>query len=427
MTIIKSKSLYYPTYLVFFIIIFSAMTILFYIQYVSKYVIFPSPVVSLQHFYNDYIESYLNDGDEQFVQEKNDRIFKKLQTVYKNDSLHEFKVIHEKIMNGRLPMKISVNGHTNAGYANRLYSMLSSLVIALVTDSAFIVRWTRISNHIREPFFKTFHNFASEQNEFNIDYNPVNLLHPKDVAGWQLTRNMNKLIKTSLPTNRTRFLYKDIEGYFYELCTNPEYYDKFYYYDLVSRDTILKAHEVAYNIIHNISNYTEEYKQDIILQVSFEVGGNLLNKMWIPKDHIMDKVNHYVNNVFKNYYMIGIQLRYQYIKDPLDTYKFLNCSFDVEENITKSMPDFNSKYKAVKWFLTSDSAGVIERLKKEYPNKIIVSEGQVGHIESNADSYPRTILDVELLSRCNELVLTGGSTFGNILFILSLAFIGFMN
>ncbi len=136
--------------------------------------------------------------------------------------------------------------------------------------------------------------------------------------------------------------------------------------------------------------------------------------MWIPKDKIMNKVNYYVNNLFKNYFMIGIQLRYHFLSDHNDTIKFLNCSFEIEANLSKTIPNFNSKYKGVKWFVTSDSEKVIERLKREYPKKIIVGEGAIGHIESNSNFYHRTILDVELLSRCDELVLTGGSTYGNL-------------
>ena len=395
----KNTSLYFTLFILNCVLILNIG-----IGYKNQYKSFSNSILN---------NSYLNKRDEKIIQDKSDLELKRNIIIYNNDSLKEYRLIHEKIMNGTLPLKVSVNGHTYAGYANRLYSLLSSLVIALVTDSAFIVRWTKIDDHIKEPFFKTFYNFTDQQNEFNIDFNPSNVVHPKDIMGWQRKRNMDSLIKTSLPLNKTRFLYRDIEAYFFELCSNPEFYEKFYNYGLVSQETMLKAREIIFSINNKSSNYTSEIKQDVILQVPFEIGGNLLNKIWIPKDHIMNKVNHYVNTVFKNYYMIGIQLRYQYIKDPLDTYKFLNCSFGIEENLTKTIPNFELKYKGVKWFVTSDSTNVIERLKNEFPNKIITGEGQVGHIESNSNSYPRTILDVELLSRCDELILTGGSTFGN--------------
>ncbi len=68
------------------------------------------------------------------------------------DPLSQFRVIHQEILDGKRPLKVSINGYTCCGYANRLYSMLSSLTIALLTDSAFIVRWNHIKLYIREPF-----------------------------------------------------------------------------------------------------------------------------------------------------------------------------------------------------------------------------------------------------------------------------------
>jgi hypothetical protein len=69
-----------------------------------------------------------------------------------SDPLSRFKRIHEEILTRKRDLKVSINGLANCGYANKLYSMLSSLVIALLTDSAFIVRWNHISLFIDEPF-----------------------------------------------------------------------------------------------------------------------------------------------------------------------------------------------------------------------------------------------------------------------------------
>ena len=56
-----------------------------------------------------------------------------------NDSLIEFKMIHKNIMMGLTKqIKVSVNSPFRNGYANKLYSMITSLVVALLTDSAFI-------------------------------------------------------------------------------------------------------------------------------------------------------------------------------------------------------------------------------------------------------------------------------------------------
>ena len=291
--------------------------------------------------------------------------------------------------------------------------MLSSLVIALITDSAFVIKWKEVIEHVNEPFNKTFSQI--ENTRFDI-YNQTknSFIHPRGRSAWTVVKNMNKLVQTRLPMEYDKYLYDCIEPYFYELCLNPIYYETFYRYGLVKRETLLNAFEILFNM----DKYTNQDKQRYILKIPFEVGGNLLNKIWIPKNHIMNRVNYIVDNLFKDYYMIGLQMRYFYIDDPLDTYKFIDCAFEIEDNLTKMDSKFNKKYKGVKWFITSDSSDVIDRLAKEYPNKIVIGEGKVGHIVNSTDSYPRTIMDVELLSRCNDLVITGGSTFGIFMIIL---------
>ena len=48
----------------------------------------------------------------------------------------------------------------------------------------------------------------------------------------------------------------------------------------------------------------------------------------------------------------------------------------------------------------------------KFPNRVFYTTGIVTHVGFDAQGYRRAILDVELLSRCDEIVVTGGSTFG---------------
>ncbi len=128
----------------------------------------------------------------------------------------------------------------------------------------------------------------------------------------------------------------------------------------------------------------------------------------MPKSDIRDEVNRYVSDLFRGHFIVGIQLRFTYIDDPQDTQTLLKCAQEIEANFTKT----NGNDKKVKWFVTSDRKDVLDRLSLEYPDKVVVSQGQVGHIEQDSSAYRRTILDVELLTKCDVLVLTGGSTFG---------------
>jgi hypothetical protein len=55
------------------------------------------------------------------------------------DKLEEFRRVHREIIDGKRPLKVSINGFTDGGYANKLYAMLTSTVIAILTDSAVIM------------------------------------------------------------------------------------------------------------------------------------------------------------------------------------------------------------------------------------------------------------------------------------------------
>ena len=68
----------------------------------------------------------------------------------------------------------------------------------------------------------------------------------------------------------------------------------------------------------------------------------------------------------------------------------------------------------VKWFISSDSPIILERLLNQYgQDKIIIANGTVGRIDLDSNSYERTILDNELLSKCNQLIVTSAkSSFG---------------
>ena len=193
--------------------------------------------------------------------------------------------------------------------------------------------------------------------------------------------NIDKIIQTKLNQNYTRFLHRFFYPTFFEICSNPDYYEKLYNYGLVSFET----KEKAYQVTKNMSSYSDKDKKHFIFKVPYEVGGSLLNKMWIPNEFMMDKINYYLNNVFKDNFVIGIQIRYEFIdqrrRNDLDL--FIKCAQDIEANTIS----FN--YKSIKWFVSTDTPLVLDRLIQEFPNKIITSDGKIGHAGLVQDAYPR--------------------------------------
>ena len=62
--------------------------------------------------------------------------------------------------------------------------------------------------------------------------------------------------------------------------------------------------------------------------------------------------------------------------------------------------------------MTSDDEDILKSVLAEHGSKVIVANETIRHVERDVNAYPRTIIDIELLSRCDQLIMTGGSTFG---------------
>jgi len=61
----------------------------------------------------------------------------------------------------------------------------------------------------------------------------------------------------------------------------------------------------------------------------------------------------------------------------------------------------------------------LREIEHEYQDKITSGYGKLGHIIEEPNTYERTLLDVEMLARCDETILTGGSTFGFVASMIS--------
>lgn len=186
-----------------------------------------------------------------------------------------------------------------------------------------------------------------------------------------------------------------------EMSTNPAYFEKIEYYNLASQVTIKNAMDsIKYN-------KSDDEKMDSLFQIGFEVGGNLLNKFWLPKKSLMNVLDYYSSKEFNNSYVIGIQLRHQYLDMQNDLPKFYNCALELEENFK-----LLNKNKTVKWFISTESEKLSNQIKKLYPSKAISANGTITHTHFHAEGQSRAIIDVELLSKCDDIIMSGGSTFG---------------
>jgi hypothetical protein len=81
-------------------------------------------------------------------------------------SLEQYKLNHKNIMICRSNLKVVFEGYTDGGYCNKLYSLISSLFISILTKSAIVIRWNYIDKYIEEPLYLSFFKFNGD-NEFN--------------------------------------------------------------------------------------------------------------------------------------------------------------------------------------------------------------------------------------------------------------------
>lgn len=111
--------------------------------------------------------------------------------------------------------------------------------------------------------------------------------------------------------------------------------------------------------------------------------------------------------VFK---ILGIQLRSDYLYKE-DFQVFMNCARQIEIELKTE----SNNSRPVKWYVSSEYEWVIDEIRNmtaSEGDKIISGEGKIDHVIKDPNAYERAILDVELLSRCDRLILTGGSSFG---------------
>jgi hypothetical protein len=244
-----------------------------------------------------------------------------IQSISNNyDKLTEYYEIHKRISKMNVSLrKISFNECGQAGYGNRLYSVISSFLIALLTNSSLVVRWKEIETYVDLPILVFDNNITRDEGLSKGEFEK-RFYHANPAQSWSRTKNIQALMKTNLPETPLRYLYKEIGPYFMEICSNPIYFSKFSYYNLVNSITINSAFEVISN-----TKSTHVEKQEKIFKIGFEVGGNLLNRFWRPINSIMNDVKRLFEKYFRNNFIIGIQMRFHYLNKN-DANKFVDCA-----------------------------------------------------------------------------------------------------
>jgi hypothetical protein len=310
------------------------------------------------------------------------------------------------------------SAHNSFGYGNRIYSLLSAFLIAYLTDSVLLIDWPDIRAFIRSPFRLTFKKFT-DYSYFDVANKspPILSLVTGTVNSWKFNKSL--VTNQSLPIKAySRIFINQYDAYFFDLCSNPEFFDQLVKFTLVSNKTIERALVSLKTPNESLGNKLEH-----LYRVGFEYAGTVLRRHWRLRRFLLEKIHHFEEAFLKGYYVIGLQMRSEYL-DRQDIDTFIICALRREtEFFLNKRTNMSSSPLPVRWYISTDSAKVLRKLMNgKYASKVISGVGIIGHVGAKRRSlagYERTLFDIEILSRCNETIITGGSTFGFISALMS--------
>ena len=147
--------------------------------------------------------------------------------------------------------------------------MLTSFVIAILTDSAFLIQhFNETYDQIREPLNHTFF-YKNEPSlaKFVTRMRSVAYTEVAPIQGYKVNKQLKAMLNYKLVKWRRLTRYGNIEPFFFVLCANPTYYDKLYGYGLVEYETIERARTVLEG--DESSAYSNAIKLESALQVGF--------------------------------------------------------------------------------------------------------------------------------------------------------------
>lgn len=301
---------------------------------------------------------------------------------------------------------------SDVGYGNNVYSYLTALLTAILTESALLVDWPQIEKYIEEPLKFAYTKFKdSSYLDFNQKKPTIYGLNLVSINTWKFEKILN--INETLPDKYSRISVRSIEPYFFDLCSNPNYFGHLLKSKLVSNATLERARTALVD-----PNVIKWQKMEYLFLVGFEFAGTALNRHWILNKNngdMITKLNTFLDREFKNAFVIGMQLRFESLNNNTDVELFIKCASRIEQRV--KLIDANNKNeignRTLKWFVCSDSEKFINDMTKKYPNKVIhLTDGVIKHVANDANGYERALLDIEILSRTDEMILTGGSSFG---------------
>lgn len=259
-----------------------------------------------------------------------------------------------------------------------------------------------IEKYIEEPFYNTFMTKEPRRSVLRFLHRPGSIFHFPDQTNNSYNTNKSLVhLYRSIPSHTSRYIHKGIGAIFFELACNVSHFQALFDYGLVSVSTLTSAARVLNT--KNLRDYKEH--ADILFRVGFEYAHNALKLFWRPKISLQFIIDQLYDRLFKGHYVIGIQYRKFYLSWP-DGVLMAQCAMQIEIEAVK-------RGHSVRWYVSTDDPAFLLKFKSIYgSNRVIHAQGKISHVAEDPRGFQRALIDIELMSKCDELIISGGSTFG---------------
>jgi hypothetical protein len=284
----------------------------------------------------------------------------------------------------------------NFGYSNRVYQVIDALIASLLTDRIALLEfgtngyiWSQILidlPSVRDSF--EYESLIADQN-FHL------------TQGWHPFKSAAQLMQTVIPEENNIIKISGVSPHFFETCSNSKYFGKLLAVGAVQNKTIERALD--------IQGRSNEEQLNRLFQVGFEAAGYVLKKRWPLRPHVLALVNQYKSEYFDGSFVIGLQMRGHYVNEAnKDDIKFIDCALGIESEFKDNKP--------VKWLIVTDMNHMFSKISQLLPNKtMFATSDTTAHgtwYNQKYENAVKIMLDIELLSLCDEIIQTSGSTFG---------------
>eukprot|EP01099_Mayorella_cantabrigiensis_P005965 TRINITY_DN4876_c0_g1_i1.p1 TRINITY_DN4876_c0_g1~~TRINITY_DN4876_c0_g1_i1.p1 ORF type:complete len:413 (-),score=87.68 TRINITY_DN4876_c0_g1_i1:192-1430(-) len=304
--------------------------------------------------------------------------------------VYEHMVRHQSRIYDTEETKYLIYSDAMGGVGNKIFGLISTLVLALITDRVVVVESSEFDGEF-VPAFPWKIDFKKHFRQSDLDARKTFNFECCRTQGWEERE------KHFQETKQLSFLDLDL--------SSDSLYHHFGCWDVKKLVGESKFAQLTTN--QWLSHMTYNAHHQDFFQRLFE-GEPIFTTLAQVFFHFTPDIQARFDQVTKKLgfgqpgnYFVGLQVRTEYAKTPAQQVTFFGCG--LRAALEAGIPEKN-----IKFFLASDSKEFKEEMKKNpsWGNKLV---------EFNGEGYSYNevrLFDIWLLASCDVIVMTSGSTFG---------------